>query len=141
MGTLARMPLAGGAPRRICEQVVDADWAPDGKNFAIIRHVESAFVLEYPIGRRLYASGGWLSHVRFSRDGTRLAFIEHPWFGDDAGRPVVIDLEGRIVMELAEPFGGTSGLTWSPDGSEVWIAVSHHSSGRDLFGIDMAGAS
>ncbi|MFA6954807.1 MAG: protein kinase [Thermoanaerobaculia bacterium] len=141
IGTLAKMPLAGGAPRKICEQVVDADWAPDGKNFAIVRHVASTFVLEYPIGRRLYASGGWLSHVRFSRDGTRLAFIEHPWFGDDAGRPIVIDLEGGFVMEHAEPLEGTSGLTWSPDGSEVWIAGSHHSLGRDLFGFDMAGAS
>lgn len=34
MGTLARMPLAGGAPRRICEQVVDADWTPDGEHYA-----------------------------------------------------------------------------------------------------------
>lgn len=140
-GTLARLPLAGGAPRKICEGVVDADWAPDGKNFAVVRQVENGFALEYPIGRRLYASGGWLSHVRFSRDGTRLAFLDHPWHGDDAGRPVVIDLEGRIVMDPRETSGGTSGLAWSPDGSEVWVALHSQPQGRDLFGYDMSGSA
>jgi len=141
-GTLARMPLAGGAPRRIAERVVDADWAPDGKGFAIIRHAEDgSFVLEYPIGKRLRTSGGWLSHVRFSRDGRWLAFIDHHWFGDDAGRPVVIDLEGKTIMEPATAFGGTSGLAWSPDGNEVWVAGERHPFGRDIVGFDMAGKS
>src|SRR5262249_43329523 len=36
-GTLARMPLSGGAPREITENVYEADWAPDGKELAIIR--------------------------------------------------------------------------------------------------------
>src|SRR5205823_6329756 len=34
---LARSSLAGGAPREILGDVVDADWTPDGKNLAIIR--------------------------------------------------------------------------------------------------------
>ena len=36
-GTLARMPLAGGAPREILDQVNWADWSPDGSNLAIVR--------------------------------------------------------------------------------------------------------
>ena len=28
--TLARVPLSGGAPREILENVNDADWSPDG---------------------------------------------------------------------------------------------------------------
>ncbi len=141
-GTLARVPLAGGAPRRIAERVVDADWAPDGKSFAIIRHAEDgSFVLEYPIGRRLRAAGGWLSHVRFSRDGTRLAFLEHPWFGDDAGRPIVIDLTGRTIMEPAADISSTSGLAWSPGGDEVWVAGEREKLGRDIVGFDMSGTS
>ena len=35
-GTLARMPLAGGAPREIFEGVREADWSPDGSQLAII---------------------------------------------------------------------------------------------------------
>ena len=29
-GTLARMPLGGGAPREMLENVQEADWGPDG---------------------------------------------------------------------------------------------------------------
>src|SRR5205823_10771205 len=32
-GTLARAPLAGGAPREVLENVQWADWSPDGSNF------------------------------------------------------------------------------------------------------------
>lgn len=141
VGTLARMRTAGGAPRKLHERVVDADWAPDGKSMAIIRHAEDGtFVLEYPIGRPLRVSGGWLSNVRFSRDGARLAFLDHPWFGDDAGRPVVIDLEGRELMAPAEVSSSTGGLAWSPNDDEVWIAGERAGLGRDILGFDMAGA-
>ena len=30
--TLARVPLAGGAPREVAENVLGADWAPDGRS-------------------------------------------------------------------------------------------------------------
>jgi hypothetical protein len=39
-GTLARMPLAGGAPREVLEDVFYADWSPDGKNLAVVRAVD-----------------------------------------------------------------------------------------------------
>ncbi|HUM05718.1 MAG TPA: serine/threonine-protein kinase, partial [Terriglobales bacterium] len=37
MGTLARAPLAGGAPREVLEQVQWADWSPDGTKFLVVR--------------------------------------------------------------------------------------------------------
>ena len=37
MGTLARAPLAGGAPRDVLEQVQWADWGPDGSGLAVVR--------------------------------------------------------------------------------------------------------
>jgi hypothetical protein len=49
-GTLARMPLVGGAPREIAEHVREADWAPDGERLAIIRNVEGHDRLEFPMG-------------------------------------------------------------------------------------------
>src|SRR5262249_19050740 len=39
-GTLARVPLAGGTPREIAEDVRGADWAPDGHDLAVVRKVE-----------------------------------------------------------------------------------------------------
>ena len=37
LGTLARVPLAGGTPREVAENVMQADWSPDGAKLAIIR--------------------------------------------------------------------------------------------------------
>ena len=53
-GTLARVPLTGGAPREMIEGVRDADWSPDGQSLAVIRDVEGKRRLEYPIGKVLY---------------------------------------------------------------------------------------
>jgi hypothetical protein len=36
LGTLARVPLEGGAPREILENVMNADWSPDGKELAVV---------------------------------------------------------------------------------------------------------
>ncbi len=42
MGTLARAPLAGGAPREVLEHVQWADWAPDGGSFLVVRDFRRA---------------------------------------------------------------------------------------------------
>ena len=52
-GTLARVPLAGGAPREVLENVGSADWSPDGKELAAIHVVEGRDRVEYPIGKVL----------------------------------------------------------------------------------------
>src|SRR5450631_299633 len=38
-GTLARIPLSGGTPREVLENVQDADWAADGENMAVVRYL------------------------------------------------------------------------------------------------------
>ena len=78
VGTLARMPLNGGDPRAILEGVQWADWSPDGKNLAVVRDVGGKNRLEYPIGKVLRETPGWISHPRISPDGELVAFIEHP---------------------------------------------------------------
>ena len=63
-GTLARVPLAGGEPRQILENVVEADWSPDAKALTIVRKTDGKFRLEYPIGKVLYVvSGGKLFRI------------------------------------------------------------------------------
>ena len=39
VGTLARVPLSGGGPREILNNVQWADWSPDGREIAIVRDV------------------------------------------------------------------------------------------------------
>src|SRR5205085_270732 len=50
LGTLARVPLAGGTPREIAEQVLQADWSPDGANLTAIVGGNGTFRIESPIG-------------------------------------------------------------------------------------------
>src|SRR2546428_1530886 len=80
-GMLARMPLGGGAPRAVQDDVHEADWGP-GRQFAIIREVGGMTRVECPIGKVLYQSAGWQSNLRVSPDGARIAFLDHPWLGN-----------------------------------------------------------
>src|SRR5262249_35463412 len=89
-GTLARMPLSGGAPREITENVYEADWAPDGKELAIIRVVEGQYQLEYPMGNVLYKAPGLIEHLRISPKGDMVAFIDHPVLDDPSGSIAVV---------------------------------------------------
>ena len=118
-GTLARVPLAGGAPREILEDVQDADWSPDGKSLAVCRVVGNRSRLEYPIGKVLYEAAGWVNGVRVSPDGQLLAFVDHVQRGNNDGHIKIVDASGKL--RLAGPYvAGFSGLAWSPKGDEVW---------------------
>ena len=124
VGTLARAPIAGGAPRPVLEDVEWADWSPDGSNLAVVRNVNGRDRLEYPIGKVLYeASGGWISYPRVSPDGEHIAFFDHPNQGDDGGTVAVVDMSGN-KKTLTRGWYGTQGLAWTPDGNEVWFTAS-----------------
>ena len=74
-GTLARVSIAGGAPREITDEVNWADWTPDGSDIAIVRRGGSVLNhLEFPANKTIYQPQGWVSHVRFSPRGDLLAF-------------------------------------------------------------------
>jgi eukaryotic-like serine/threonine-protein kinase len=121
-GTLARVPLSGGAPREILENVQDADWSPDGKDLAVSRYIGSRCRLEYPIGRVLYEPVGWVSNVRVSPDGRMVGFLDHPQFGDNEGTVRVVDQKGKLRLARPASNSGT-GLAWSARGDEVWSSL------------------
>jgi serine/threonine protein kinase len=120
-GTLARMDLGGGAPREILQNVQEADWPPDGSNLSIIREMNGKSRLEYPIGKVLYETAGYLSDLRFSPRGDQIAFFDHPFRYDDRGSVDVVDLEGHRRV-LAKGYGGLEGLAWSRDGSTIYYS-------------------
>ena len=117
-GTLARMTL-GSTPRPVLEGVREADWAPDGGSLAITRDLGNGRDrLEYPIGTALYEMTGYLSDLRVSPDGGRVAFFEHPWRFDDRGWVKVVDRHAKVTT-LAGEFAGLQGLAWTRDGSTI----------------------
>src|SRR5208282_5947336 len=137
-GTLGRVPLGGGAPREVLENVQWADWSPDGTNFAVVREFGGLSRLEYPIGKVLYQTGGWLSHPRVSPKGDRVAFIEHPVRRDDAGSIAEVDLSGN-KKTLSTGWETAWGLGWSPNGSEIWFSSTRLGYGRYLSAVTLSG--
>jgi len=123
-GTLARVPLAGGAPREVLDDIASADWSPDGKELAVIHVVNGRYRLEYPIGKIIYETNGDLGYVRLSPDGNYLAFIEHAGRGS-AGVVCILDRQGKRRTVTPE-FTNLGGLAWTPgaDGVAFSGAVS-----------------
>ncbi len=137
-GTLARVPLAGGVPRPVLENVQDADWGPDGKSLIVARSVGGRYRLEHPIGDVLYETTGWISSPRLSRDGKRIAFLHHPGIGDNRGQVGLVDLRGRSTM-LTDPFSSSGGLAWSPSGEEIWFTAGRTGNVRALHAVGPEG--
>jgi serine/threonine protein kinase len=137
-GTLARMPLAGGAPREVLEDVFYADWAPDGKNLAVVRPAEGRFRLEYPVGKVLYETAGWITYPRFSPRGDRIAFLDHPTLGENYGSVSVVDLNGHKTT-LSSGWKQLKGLAWSPAGDEVWFSADRMTRSQFVYAVNLAG--
>jgi len=130
------VPLSGGAPREIAEDVQYADFSPDGTQLAIVRDLFSRGRLEYPVGKSLYEFTGWLSHARISPRGDRIAFAEHPGFDDSYGSLVVMDTAGhRKVLE--KDWSEMLDLAWSPRSDEIWFTGSKSSGQRSLYAVNL----
>ncbi len=137
-GTLARVPLAGGAPREVFDNVLWADWTPDGTSLAVIQGtLNRNSQLEFPAGNVLYEPKGWVSHVRFSPTGNLLAVADHIPNGDD-GRVVILDLHGQRKASSSF-YSSVEGLAWAPSGKELWFSAVPSGSARSIYGLDLSG--
>ncbi len=137
-GVLRSAPLSGGAARDLFEDVVDADWAPDGKMMALVRAPGWRHRLEFPAGKVLYETAGWISHPRVSPKGDVVAFLDHPGFGDDAGSVALIDRSGRKTT-LSTGWSSAQGVAWTPSGSEIWFTATEGGSNRALHAVTPEG--
>jgi len=123
-GTLARMPLAGGSPRPVMENVRYADWTSDGRELMVARTAGNKNLIEFPPGKVIYETTGRINTPRLSPRGDAVAFFESsvaasPGQGNTSIR--VIDLSGK-ARTLAT-MGDWWNLAWSADGKEIWYAA------------------
>ncbi len=137
-GTLARVPLAGGAPREVVDKVDWADWTPDGQSLAVIRPGPNAAPhLEFPVGTAIYEPEGWVSHVRFSPNGDWLAIADHVQGGDD-GRIVILNPHGKRKASSSF-YSSVEGLAWTPNGKEVWYSAVPAGAARSIYALNLSG--
>jgi serine/threonine protein kinase len=137
-GTLARLPYGEAAPREMAEDAEWADWSPDGRELALVRTVNGRCRLEYPIGRVLYESTGWISDPRVSPDGARVALLDHAGEADDdSGAVVVVDTAGHATV-LAGDWLSVHGLVWS--GRELWCAGTRRGGQRGVHAVSPSGS-
>ena len=121
-GTLARVPLGGGAPRPVREGVQGADWTPAGELVVLGMTEDSLWRLEGPDGRLLYQGPRKAAHLRVSTDGSRAAFFLYQALGTRQGEVVAVPLAGGTVETLTDA-ADVTGLAWGGDGREVWYSA------------------
>ena len=110
-GVLAEAPLAGGAPRELLEDTYLADWSPDGKSLALVRHVGGMNRLEFPAGRVLFEdNAAHANRISVSPSGDRVAFVF------------------KFNLYVTEPGGGVRDLrerameaVWCRATNEIWF--------------------
>lgn len=135
-GTLARVD-ASGAAREMLTNVRCADWGRGGSaDPVVVREVDGVNRLEYPPGKVLYATVGWLTHARLSPT-RQIAFLEHPYYGDTRGL-VMLAADGK-VRAITSEFGSAMGLAWSPRGNEIWFTAAETAQSSELKAVTPAG--
>ncbi len=142
-GTLARVPLSGGTPREVLENVQDADWATNSDSMAVVRYVpeNGHWRLEYPAGKVLLDGINWISHPKISPDGKWIAFADHENIsGDDEGSLAVIAADGNgKERKLSSGWTSLQGILWSPDGDEIWFTCTKSGIGANPRAVTLSG--
>jgi len=131
-GMLARAPLAGGSPKELLADIPWADFDLRG-NLAVVHDVEGHSRLESPIGTLLYQSTGWISDIRFSPLGEKIAFMNHPALWDNKGTVAIIDLSTRQVDTLSQEWESEQGLAWH--GDEIWFTAAEKGNNLNLMAV------
>jgi len=137
-GMLARAPLSGGAPRSIEDKIDFAEWSPDGKEMAVVRETDQGTQLEFPGGKVLYKTAGYISEPRISPAGGAIAFLDHELSNDNRGTVAVIDLAGK-KKTLTPAYLAAQGLAWAPKGDEVWFTAAKTGDRMELRAVTLAG--
>jgi Tol biopolymer transport system component len=136
-GTLARASVAGGAPRAILDNVIAADFSPDGQMIAAIVGLPGAFSLQFPVGTERWKTSYPISHVRVAPDGEQVAFLSHP-LGGDEGDVKVLGKTGE-PRTISSGWITLGGLAWANGGTELWFTGARRGGTRTLWAATPGG--
>jgi len=133
---LYRIGLVGGEPRKLADDVVEADWAPDGRRVAFMRvraapeRISTLAILDSGSGVEtvlVQQRGKDLFDPRWSPDGEGIAFVRGDTNTNAAiWQLVLLDVASRRERALgvpgpANPLGG---IAWSGEGRQIFFVRS-----------------
>ena len=137
---LARVPISGGTPRKVANDIVAADWTSDGNSLAVVRSKPGFQQLEFPIGNVLYQTTGGIFNPRISPKGDLIAFLEQPLGAlGGVGSVVAVDTKGtkKTLTELW--LGEITGLAWSPSSDEILFTAAAYGITTSLYAVNRSG--
>jgi TolB protein len=132
--SLYKMPVAGGAPVKIVEDVFDGDWSPDGRRIAFVRlkakdtqlsaAIWSVGVSGEPATEISRLENGSLKQPRWSPDGHTIAAVQN---AIQAGSPTsifLVDVDSGKSRTIAATAGGFAILSVAWNGSSDKLLYS-----------------
>ncbi len=137
-GMLALAPFAGGSSRPMEDNIDFAEWSPDGTEMALVRETDQGTQLEYPAGKILYRTAGYIGEPRISPDGKLIAFWDHVLPNNNRGTVAIIDKSGQ-KKTLTASFGAAEGLAWAPSGKEIWFTGTESGARYSVYGVTAGG--
>jgi serine/threonine protein kinase/WD40 repeat protein len=138
-GTLARVPISGGAPRQVADDVAAADWTSDGSRLAVVRTKAGFQQLEFPAGNVLYRTTGGIGNPRIAPKGDLIAFLEESGTGLTPGYVAIVDLKGNKKTLTQFWAGNVSGVAWSPSSVEILFTASAYGFATSLYAVNRSG--
>jgi Tol biopolymer transport system component len=127
---LYRVPVVGGEPRKVLDDVLFADWSPDGREIVFVRRRQEGDKSISAIGL-VDANGDGAREIareenqalvapRWSPDGRTIALINRG-AENTPGTILLVrpDGTGRRVLETPPPAGALTPAVWSGDGSAL----------------------
>jgi len=133
IGTLARIPLAGGMPREVSDSTLRADWMPDG-NLAALRVANGKYRIEAPVGTLQYETIHQILEMRVAGDG-RIAFVETV-----NGKNILTLLDNKKADPIAYGWShGLTGIAWAADGKSILLTATDTGAPPALYSVTLAG--
>lgn len=127
--SLWRVPVVGGEPRRILDDVTSADLSPDGSRLAFTRSIQVDGTVAVALmvadadgsnAQEIARSDAGAQHPRWSPDGQSVAFVAARG-GRVTQAVLIVDVESKKMRELTSDAkaGEVSSVVWTPDSRSV----------------------
>ena len=129
--SLYKMPVSGGEPVKVAEDVFDGDWSPDGRQIAFVRlkpkdaEVSAAIWTVAADGGQpspiAQLDKGPLKEPRWSPDGHTIAAVQNPIQAGSPSSIFVVDVDTRKSRNIQATAGGFAilSIAWNGSGDDL----------------------